>query len=80
MNENELFDLFVSNHPASFHFYDRERFVRYAIEAYKNNHLLDEEKQKILREKGLSEEDLDDYISAFGWIQECCRVLLQQAH
>lgn len=67
MNENDLLKLFLGGFPNSDHPYDRERFLKYAITCIRNNHNLD---LSALRNKGLSEERIEEYQIAFEWIRE----------
>lgn len=67
MIENELLELFLSQSPDSTHPEDRKRFLAYALECANNGHYIN---LKAMREHRLSEEDIEDYEIAFGWIRD----------
>lgn len=73
MNEIDLLKSFLGGFPNSDNSIDRERFVKYAIACIKNNHLPD---LKALKDKGLSEERVEEYSIAFEWIRDTYDYLL----
>ena len=75
MNENSLFKSFIAGEPASPNQNDRHAFVRYAIEALRNENCLDSERLKQMRESGSPEEMIDYYLEAFLWVEESYHVL-----
>lgn len=76
MNEKELFQRFLNNHPESFHQSAFELFLEYAIAACKNGNEFGEEERNQFRTKGLSEDCIDYYLDAFGWIERTYNHLL----
>lgn len=67
MKEQELLSAFLSGFPESYHPYDRERFLNYAIECAKNGHSID---SNAMLNHGIREEIVHDYEIAFEWIRD----------
>ena len=75
MNENELFISFLSGSPESLNWYDRRAFVKYALEACRNQHSFGSDRQAAMQSKGISEETIEYYLSAPPWIEETYQAL-----
>mgnify|MGYP007073450556 CR=1 FL=1 len=78
MNENELFISFLSGSPESLNWYDRRAFVKYALEACRNQHSFGSDRQAAMQSKGISEETMLRRIIAFWAIYPYVRGRISQ--
>lgn len=72
MKEKDLLNAFLNGFPESYHPYDRERFLNYAIECAKNGNSMDSDE---FRKHGLKEDLITEYEIAFGWIKDTYEML-----
>lgn len=67
MNEEELLDFFLSEHPRSNNPLDRRRFIRYAIKCAQNGRSFNEE---AFKKYGFNNNEIEIYETIFGWIKD----------
>ena len=72
MNEHELLTEFLTHWPESYHPHDEKRFVRWAIEAHRNESGFPFDK---FVEIGLSDRAVDYYRDAFRFVGHTLDVL-----
>ena len=75
MKRDELFEQFMRLFPESSHPLDHARFIRYAIQCAKDEWSIDEEG---MRARGLSEEKISDYCSAYSWIRQTVDLIKEE--
>lgn len=73
-DEDRLFDEFASI-PTISHAFDRRRFVRYAIVSNYNCSGFNNERVRVLRQKGLREREIDELRTVYEWLDEVLEVL-----
>lgn len=66
MTTDELKDLFLSGHPGSTHECDRERFLRYAFAAARENRGFD---RVSLEGAGVGEPLIGEYETVYSWVR-----------